>query len=126
ELFDVYWAIGAAVWVLVVVLVVAFVLRYRARPDDPDDDARGGPEKKTPVELAYAFLVACVAAFPIYLTFDTMDGSGYAVTAQGIDAGRPAAGAERIDVTAARWRWRFTYAGHGITVTGDTEAPATL
>lgn len=125
ELFDVYWAIGVGVWVLVALLVVAFVLRFRARRGQ-EDELPGGTSRKTSAELTYAGLIALVVAFLLFLTYSTMDDPGYRVTAQGVDDGETVAGEELIDLTAARWRWRFDYVRHGISVIGGDEREPTL
>lgn len=125
ELFDVYWAIGIGVWVLIFVLVVAFVLRFRARRGQ-EDELAGGASRKTSLELTYAGLIALVVAFLLSMTYSTMDGPGYRVTAQGVDDGAAVPDAELIDLTAARWRWRFDYVRHGISETGDEDRLPTL
>nr|WP_281381645.1 cytochrome c oxidase subunit II [Conexibacter arvalis] len=53
-----------------------------------------------------------------------MDDPGYRVTAQGLDRGEPPADAELVDVTGARWNWRFDYPRHGISEIGtDLRVP---
>jgi len=127
ELFDVYWAIGAGVWLLVAIAVVALVIRFRARgAEDPDAGLDEGRSRNTPLELAYAGLIACVVALLVYLTYSTMSDPGYRATAQGIDAGDPPPGALRVDVTGARWNWRFDYPRYGISEIGSDVRVPTL
>lgn len=123
DLFDVYWAIGLGVWLLIALLALAFVVRYRARRGEPDEFP-GGRAHNMPLELGYAAVVACVVALLVYLTYTTMDDPGYRATALGLDAGHPPADAEVVDVTGARWNWRFDYPRLGISVVGtDTRVP---
>jgi len=124
DLFDVYWAIGVAVWLLVAAIVVVFLIRYRARGDEGDDAPAPGRSSNTPLELTYAGLVAAIVAALVYLTFSTMGDPGYRATAQGLDGGDPPADAELIDVTGARWNWRFDYPRRGVSEIGtDVRIP---
>lgn len=124
QVFDVYWAIGVGVFALVVLLVLAFVVAFRAR-GNPDELPRGR-DKNMPLELGYAFVIACVVGFLVYLTYTTMGDPGYRATAQGTSAGAPVRGAEVIDVTGARWNWRFAYRARGIVIQGTNRRIPTL
>lgn len=100
DVWDVYWPIALAVLVIVAGLVLLFLLRYRARGGDEEGKRPGGRDEHTPLEVAYALGLACIAAFLVALTFSRMPG----------DADPAAAGPPvRIEVTAARWNWRFEY-----------------
>ncbi len=125
RLFDVYWAIGVGVWLVIFLLVVVFVVRFRARGAEADEFP-GGTDSRTPVELAYATAIACVVAFLVYLTYSTMDAPAYRATAQGNMPGRVPAGAEVVDVTGAQWHWRFDYPRYGISDVGTDAREATL
>ena len=65
HLFSIYVPIAIGVFALVLVLVLAAVLVYRRRP--PARAARWHEHNR--LEGSYAVLLACVAAFLLYLTF---------------------------------------------------------
>ncbi|MGD9734616.1 MAG: hypothetical protein AB7V58_03250 [Solirubrobacterales bacterium] len=96
DVWNVYWPIALGVFVVILVLVVAFVLRYRSR----SREVPRGKDESTPLEVGYAVGLACVAGFLVFLTFSHMPG-GRDESA----SGPPVA----IKVTAARWNWRFEY-----------------
>ena len=122
DLFDLYWAIGVGVWVVVALLVVVFVLRFRVRDGEPE--LSDGPTEHMPAELGWAAFVACVVAFLLYMTFTTMGDPGYRATAQGVASGEAPPNAEVVRVTGARWNWRFDYPRRGISEIGtDTRIP---
>jgi cytochrome c oxidase subunit 2 len=97
RVFGIYAPIGLGVLVLVTVLVVLFVIRYRARGED---GPAGGPTEKNPVEFVYAGILALVAAGLIWITLDANDD---------LQAQFDAPAAIRVEVTGARWNWRFDY-----------------
>jgi cytochrome c oxidase subunit II len=100
-LADVYLPIAAGVFVLVLGLVVLFAWRYRARDGEP---RAGAPTEHTAVEFAYVVVLACVAAFLVGFTFRHENRVDRVVTGDAL----------RVDVTAAKWTWRFTYPRYGI------------
>lgn len=125
NLAAVFWPIAIAVFVVVIVLIVAFVLRYRG-----DDDRPVEPRSKATVaELVYGSGLTCVAALLVYLTFTTL-----AELEAGAPAGQAAAGevaavgppALEVVVTAARWNWRFDYPRYGISQVGSGTRLPTL
>ena len=102
RVFDVYVPIAAGVFVVIVLAVLTAVIVYRRRP--PERAARG--HENNPLEGTYAVLLACVAAFLLYLTFsaehhtDTLANDEHpAVT---------------VDVVGAKWEWEFAYPGYGV------------
>jgi cytochrome c oxidase subunit 2 len=113
ELFEVYWPIGVGVFLVVLVLVLYVVVRFRS---DSKELPRGRDESRRG-EGAYALVLACVAAALIYLTFSTMS-----------DLESPSAQAAslEIEVTGAKWNWRFDYPEQGISEVGTDESPPTL
>jgi cytochrome c oxidase subunit II len=108
HLFSIYVPIAIGVFLLIVVLVVAAVLIYRRRP--PDRAARW--HEHNPLEGTYAVLLACVAAFLLYLTFTTEHKVDTVANQQ-----RPAV---VIDVVASKWEWTFNYPAYGITLRSGT------
>lgn len=121
----VYWPIAVGVFVLVVVLIVVFALRYRSDDDRPV----GGRSKATVAESLYALGLACVAAGLAYVTFSTMAELEAGVPGGQSPAGEVAAAgppALEVTVTAARWNWRFDYPRYGITQVGSGTRLPTL
>lgn len=114
ELFDVYWPIGVAVYLIVFVAVVVVVFRYRSN----SDEFPGGKHKNTPLEGGYAFFLALIVAMLLYFTFDTMSDLE--------SAERQATDGPKVEVTAARWSWRFEYPEYGFAMQGEDKRPATL
>jgi cytochrome c oxidase subunit II len=100
-----YLPIAIGVLAVVVVLVVAFALRYRARPGDARPPSRTHSAPRA--EALYALALAAIAAFLLTATFRTEAKTDRALS------GRGTAGPQ-IDVVAAKWRWRFTYPDAGI------------
>jgi cytochrome c oxidase subunit II len=113
SLFDVYWPIGVGVFVVVFLLVVIFVLRFRSR----SDEIPRGRDESMPLELTYAGLLVAVAALLLYFTFSHNDELQ-------ADFHRPARW--KVDVTASRWEWRFVYPGSGAAVQGTGSRIPTL
>lgn len=105
DVWNVYWPIALAVFLVVLGLVVFLGLRYRSQsPELPR-----GRDENEPLEVGYAIGLACVAAFLVFLTFSRMPGS-----ADEGASGRPVT----VEVTAARWNWRFEYPQLGIVEQG--------
>jgi cytochrome c oxidase subunit 2 len=120
-----YLPIGVGVVVVIVLLVLFMALRYRVR--DADEDAGGeGPAggRRRPSRIAdapraealYALVLVCIAALLLWRTYSTEAREDHA----------RAAPAVTIDVTAARWHWRFDYRGTGVTQLGTDRTPPTL
>lgn len=100
SLADVYGAIAIGVALLVVILALWAVLRYRRR----EEPARW--HEHNPLEAGYAVLLTLVVAFLLYLTF----GHEHRVDTV---ANRETPSLV-IDVTGARWEWEFSYPRYGI------------
>jgi cytochrome c oxidase subunit 2 len=100
SLADVYGPIAIGVCVIIVLLVLWAVLRYRRRAEAATWD------ENNPLEIGYAVLLTLVAAFLLYLTFahehrvDTV-----------ANREKPSL---TINVTAGRWEWQFAYPRYGI------------
>lgn len=106
--WDVYWPIALAVFVAIAAAIVVLVVRYRSR----EREFPGGKDENEPLETGYAIALACVAAFLVYLTFSHMPGGEDAAA-----SGPPIA----VDVTAARWNWRFEYPTAGVVEQGTRD-----
>jgi cytochrome c oxidase subunit 2 len=104
HLFSIYVPIAVGVFLLIVVLVIIAVLIFRRRP--PERAARW--HENNPVEGTYAVLLACVAAFLLYLTFT----AEHKVDTLANDE-RPAV---VINVIASKWVWTFNYPAYGFSV----------
>ena len=100
DLARLYLPIAIAVFALVAIATVAFLVRYRAgRP--------GGPSARhehNALEIGYVVVLAAIAAGLVYATFHTE-------SKEDALAARPAL---RVDVVAAKWRWSFGYPGLGV------------
>ena len=106
--------IAAGVFATIVIAVVIAVVRYRGR--SPERAARW--HEHNPREAGYAFVLVCVVAFLLYLTFSA-EHRVDTVSARE----RPAA---TVDVTASKWEWTFHYVGGGVTVRSGTVGRAPL
>jgi len=107
DLFSIYAPIAAAVFVIVVLVYLGIVLRFRRRrgvdrgpPPQPGDHWRW--------EALYAAGLAVVAALLIALTMRAVDR---------VDR-LSASPALTVDVTAFKWQWAFSYRGQDIRVVG--------
>jgi cytochrome c oxidase subunit 2 len=95
-LASVYLPIALAVFVLIVVVFFAFLWRYRReRPGEPDSR-----DQHMPAEAAWIAIVAAVVVVLLVVTLRTENR---------VDA-RSADPALTVQVTAAKWVWRFGYA----------------
>lgn len=108
EVWNVYWPIALAVFAIVLACVVFLGLRYRSR----SREIPKGRDENQPLEVGYAIVLACVAAFLVALTFTHMPGS-----ADSSASGRPV----DVRVTAARWNWRFEYPETGFVEQGTRQ-----
>src|SRR4051794_34106288 len=105
-LAEIYLPIATAVFAIFLLVIVFAILRYRRR-----DDRLPTQKHETRWEYAYAGGLACVAAFLIAVTFHAENQIDPA------PAGDPTGGATlRVDVTAAQWRWRFSYPAIRVTI----------
>lgn len=107
-IWNVYWPIALAVFLIIFGLIVFLGLRYRSR----SREIPKGRDENEALEVAYAIGLACVAAFLVFLTFSHMPGSEDKSA-----TGRPVA----LKVTAARWNWRFEYPEFGAVEQGTKE-----
>lgn len=108
DVWNVYWPIALAVFLVVLGLVVFLGLRYRSRSQEIPQ----GRDENQPLEIGYAIGLACIAAFLVALTFSRMPGN-----ADENATGKPL----DVRVTAARWNWRFEYPEYGYVEQGTKE-----
>ena len=108
HLFSIYVPIAVGVFIVIFVAVVATVAIYRRRP--VERAARW--HEHNLLEGSYALLLACVAAFLLYLTFTAEHRVDTVANRE-----RPAL---IVDVIASKWEWTFTYPGFGFTVHSGT------
>jgi len=123
DLFSVYWPIMLGVLVVIWVLTIVFVIRYRAGADRP---LRRASESK--LEYVYAGSLACVAVALLVITFNAMSDDPADSHPATLAGAKLPAGAQpvRIKTTAAKWKWRFDYPDYGIAQTAVGRAPARL
>jgi cytochrome c oxidase subunit 2 len=109
-LFSLYLGVTIAAVVIVFVLTLYAVARFRVRDGEPSRRA----EAKL-VESLYAVGLAIVAAFLVAATFRTENR---------VDPVRPDPGL-RVAITGFQWQWRFDYPG-GRSVLGTRDQLPTL
>jgi cytochrome c oxidase subunit II len=108
HLFSIYVPIAVGVFAVIVAAVVVAVLVFRRRP--PERAARWSEHNV--VEGSYAALLACVAAFLLYLTFTAEHRVDTVANRQ-----KPAL---VVDVTASKWEWTVRYPSYGFSVRSGT------
>lgn len=114
-LAGIYFPVMVAVTVVVVAAFFFAVFKNRRRSDPPSQHSEA-PR----LELAFGVLLLSVAA--ALATF-TLASEGRFAEPEAVEtavarAVSPTRDALRIDVTGARWRWRFDYPEQGITTVG--------
>lgn len=108
HLFSIYVPIAVGVFVVIVIAVVGSAVIFRRRP--VDEAARW--HENNLLEGSYAVLLACVAAFLLYLTFTAEHRVDTVANRE-----RPGL---TVDVTASKWEWTFTYPAYGFSVHSGT------
>jgi len=108
HLFGIYVPIAIGVFVVIVIAVAFAVLRYRGRK--PAEAARW--HENNPLEGAYVVVLALTVVFLLYLTFTAEHRVDTVANRQ-----KPSL---IIDVTAAKWEWRFAYPAYGFSVRSGT------
>ena len=112
HLFNIYVPVGVAVFVLFTGAILVAAWRYRDRPGRTPT----GRSEANGREITYAAVLAVVAVVLIVITFTSEEKTDATPDHPGL----------RIDVTGAKWRWRFDYPQQGVTVTGDNPRQAVL
>lgn len=108
HVWGIYLPIAIVVFAIVIGTLLLLLVRG-ARNKEP-----GQRSEALPVEVAYAFVLACVAAFLVWVTFRAETPIDRLVARPGL----------RIKVIAAQWSWRFIYS-NGVQVADiDTWHPA--
>ena len=100
HLASIYLPIAAGVFVAIAATMLFAVLRYH-RPRDPSQRAENNL-----LEGSYTVLLACVVGVLIWLTLTAEHRVDTVANHE-----RPAL---TVDVTAAKWEWRFRYPAYGI------------
>jgi cytochrome c oxidase subunit II len=118
-LFDLYVPIAAGVFALVVIVLAVIIVRDRARGDGRKPSRRSGAVR---LEIAYAVVLASVATFLVWRSFDSVHRVNQTV-ARAAPAPRAGPAGLTIAVVGAKWNWRFAYPG-GVVEQG--EGPARL
>jgi cytochrome c oxidase subunit 2 len=112
DLARIYLPVAIGVAVIIIGATVFMLVRYRRRDDELPRQRADAPR----LELLYAAGLAAVVAFLLTVTFRTQDR---------VDAVSPNPGLI-VNVTAAKWKWRFDYPAYGITRVNEDTRPATL
>ena len=116
DLFDVYVAIALGVFAIVAGLIAFAVLRYRHRAGEEEGKAAAGRSDAPIAELLYVAALGGIVALLVSLTFSS-EAKVDRVSA------RPAL---EVDVTASKWKWRFSYPAYRISIVSADLRPATL
>ena len=95
RLFQFILIIAAVFFLIVLVLMTLFVVRYRRRPGV---EAVATPTHNTPLELAWTIIPLILVLFIFYFGFGTY-----------LDMSVPPQNSYEILVTAQKWNWQFTY-----------------
>ena len=114
HLFSIYVPIAIGVFAAIVIITLLAVLIYRRRP--PERAARW--HEHNPIEGTYALLLACTAAFLLYLTFSAEHKIDTVANQE-----RPSV---VIQVTGSKWEWTFTFPSYGFSVRSGTVGRQTL
>jgi cytochrome c oxidase subunit II len=113
-LFDLYVPIAAAVFAIVVIVLVVTVVRFHARRRGPEPSTRSSAVR---LEVAYVVVLALIAAVLLWRTFDATHRLNQTVARAAPAPGAGPAGLT-VAIQAAKWNWRFTYPG-GVVEQGE-------
>ena len=113
DVWTLFLVLAAAVGVLVIVLVVYCVIRFRKR----DDKLPPQRHYNVPVEVIYTAVPLLIVIILFAIT---------AVTVRTVDRVQAGAPDVTIDVLGFQWQWQFTYPDVGVTVTGNRDSQPEL
>ncbi len=108
HVFGIYVPIAVGVFIVIAVIMAVVVLRYRTRP--PERAARWHEHNR--LEGSYALVLALVCVFLLFITFTAEHRVDTVANQQ-----KPAV---TVEVTGAKWEWRFYYPASGITMRSGT------
>jgi len=112
DLASTYLPIAIAVFALVLLGCIVPLVLFRARkPGLPNQR-----EEPPWVPIVYAAVLAGAVALLLALTFSAQDKIAAQVTHPGL----------QVNVTAAKWNWRFDYPAQHVSQIGGDSAPTTL
>ena len=115
DLFAIYAPIAAAVFAAVLLAYLTIVVRFRRRKGG-EDTTPPQPSDRWRWEVAYAAVLACVAAVLVTFTLRAADRVGELSADPGLT----------VDVTAFKWQWAFSYRDEGVEVVGDEGETPTM
>jgi len=112
DLASTYLPIAIVVFALVLLgtIVPLFVFRARRRGEPSDR------EEPPWLPIGYAAVLVAIVALLVTLTFNAQDKISAQVTHPGL----------QVNVTAAKWNWRFDYPAQHVSQIGGDSSPTTL
>jgi cytochrome c oxidase subunit 2 len=111
DVWTLFLVLAAAVGLLVVVLVMYCVIRFRKR----DDELPSQKHYNIPVEVVYTAVPLLIVIILFVVT---------AVSVRTVDRVRAGSPDVTVDVLGFQWQWQFGYPDLGVTVTGtDASQP---
>jgi len=113
DIWTLFALLATAVGVLVIVLVVYCVVRFRKR----DDRLPSQKHYNIPVEVVYTSVPLLIVIVLFAIT---------AVSVRAVDRVQAGAPDATVDVLGFQWQWQFTYPDLGVTVTGTHDAQPEL
>ena len=118
-LAGIYFPVMIAVTLGVIAAFLYPVVRYRRR-----ERAASQHSEAPRLELAFAVVLLAIAAFlaTFSLASEGRFAEPQAAATAAVEGVAPTKDALRIDVTGARWRWRFDYPEQGVTTVGGEPA----
>lgn len=113
DVWTLFLVLAAAVFVLVIVLVVYCVIRFRKR----DDTLPPQKHYNVPVEVIYTGVPLVIVIILFAIT---------AVTVRTVNRVQAEAPDVTVEVLGFQWQWQFTYPDLGVAVTGDRDTQPEL
>jgi cytochrome c oxidase subunit 2 len=113
DVWTLFLGLAAALGVLVIVLVVYCVIRFRKR----DDTLPPQKHYNVPIEVIYTAVPLVIVIILFAIT---------AVTVRTVNRVQAEAPDVTVDVLGFQWQWQFTYPDLGVTVTGTRDTQPEL